>query len=106
MNKTFLKLMDRVTTASSLEEAKAFAQAAMIALDPEEPISRRVELLSVQSGKEIQVIKALREVLHLGLKEAKDMVESTPVVVGTLELAQAQTLRNSILAAGGDAIVC
>ncbi len=32
-------------------------------------------------GKKIQVIKALREVTTLGLKEAKDLVDSAPTVV-------------------------
>lgn len=46
----------------------------------EEKSSFDVELASVGDSK-IAVIKAIKEVLGLGLKEAKDMVEGAPVVV-------------------------
>ena len=35
-------------------------------------------ILADAGGKKIQVIKAVREITGLGLKEAKDLVESTP----------------------------
>ncbi|MBL8004505.1 MAG: 50S ribosomal protein L7/L12 [Candidatus Kapabacteria bacterium] len=48
----------------------------------EEKTEFDVELTSVEdAGKKIAVIKAIREVTGLGLKEAKDLVEAAPKVV-------------------------
>ena len=38
-------------------------------------------ILNAVGDKKIQVIKAVRELTSLGLKEAKDLVESSPVAV-------------------------
>ncbi len=46
----------------------------------EEKSSFNVELKSAGDQK-IQVIKALRDILGLGLKEAKDLADSAPVVI-------------------------
>lgn len=46
----------------------------------EEKTSFGVELTSV-GGQKIQVIKALREVTSLGLKEAKDLADAAPKMV-------------------------
>lgn len=48
----------------------------------EEKTEFDVELTAVEdAGKKIAVIKAIREVTGLGLKEAKDLVEAAPKVV-------------------------
>ena len=49
-------------------------------------------MLNAVGDKKIQVIKAVRELTSLGLKEAKDLVESAPVAViegGTKDDAEA-----------------
>jgi large subunit ribosomal protein L7/L12 len=46
----------------------------------EEKTEFDVELTSI-GAKKINVIKAIREITNLGLKEAKDLVESAPKVV-------------------------
>lgn len=46
----------------------------------EEKTTFNVELTS-GGGQKIQVIKALREITNLGLKEAKDLVDAAPKVV-------------------------
>ncbi len=38
-------------------------------------------MLTGQGDKKIQVIKAVREITSLGLKEAKDLVESAPAAI-------------------------
>ncbi|PCI29105.1 50S ribosomal protein L7/L12 [Candidatus Wolfebacteria bacterium] len=48
--------------------------------EAEEKSSFDVELTSIGDSK-ISVIKAIKEVLGLGLKEAKDMTEGAPIVV-------------------------
>jgi len=47
---------------------------------PEAPTSFNV-VLTAAGDKKIQVIKVVREVTSLGLKEAKDLVESAPKAV-------------------------
>jgi large subunit ribosomal protein L7/L12 len=47
----------------------------------EEQTEFKVTLKDVPPAKKIQVIKAVREVTELGLKEAKDLVDGAPKVV-------------------------
>ena len=56
------------------------AVAAAEAVEEEEQTEFDVKITDV-GAKKINVIKAVREVTPLGLKEAKDLVESAPVVV-------------------------
>jgi large subunit ribosomal protein L7/L12 len=52
-------------------------------------------------ANKINVIKAVREVTTLGLKEAKDLVEAAPVNVKEgVEKAEAEAVRASLTAAG------
>ena len=53
------------------------------------------------SPKKIQVIKVVREASGLGLKEAKDLVESAPaLIVSGLSPEDAAALRRDLEAAG------
>ncbi len=64
-----------------------------------------VELRAVGARK-IEVIKLVREVTGLGLKEAKDLVEAAPKVVKVgLELTDAQEIAAKLRAAGATAEV-
>src|SRR3989344_8638277 len=52
-------------------------------------------------GQKIQVIKVLREVLALGLKEAKDMTEGTPKVAKAgMKKEEAEELKKKLEGAG------
>lgn len=67
----------------------------------EEKDSFTVELKSGGSQK-IQVIKVVREVLALGLKEAKDIVDAAPKVLKEgMPKTEAEELKKKIEAAGG-----
>lgn len=60
-----------------------------------------VELVSVGDAK-IQVIKAVKEILGLGLKEAKDLVESAPAVLKEgVKKEDAEAWKSKIEEAGG-----
>lgn len=62
-----------------------------------------VELTSFGEAK-IPVMKAVKEALGLGLKEAKDLVESAPVVVKPgMKKDEAEALKAAIETAGGKA---
>lgn len=39
------------------------------------------ELTSIDPAQKIKIIKVIREVLNLGLKEAKDIVDKVPTVM-------------------------
>jgi large subunit ribosomal protein L7/L12 len=47
----------------------------------EEQTEFKVTLLSIGDGKKIPVLKELRALTNLGLKEAKDIIDKTPSVV-------------------------
>ena len=80
--KTVLELVELI---SAFEEkfnvsAAAVAVAAGPAAAAEEQTEFNVELTSFGANK-VAVIKAVREATGLGLKEAKDLVESAPTVL-------------------------
>jgi large subunit ribosomal protein L7/L12 len=66
--------------AAAMPMAGAAAGPAAAAAEAEEQTEFTVVLTSF-GDKKINVIKAIREVTSLGLKEAKDLVESAPVNV-------------------------
>ena len=70
-----------VTAAAPM--AVAAAPAAGGGAAAEEKTSFDVILVSAPADKKIQVIKAVRELTNLGLKEAKDLVEGAPKPVKT-----------------------
>jgi large subunit ribosomal protein L7/L12 len=58
--------------------------------------------LTEGGGTPIQVIKAIKEVLGLGLKEAKDMVDGAPKVLKQgMKKDEAEALKKKIEDAGG-----
>ena len=75
--KTAIEDKFNVTAAAPVAIAAGPAAAAAVA---EEQTEFAVQLLAA-GDKKIQVIKVVRELTSLGLKEAKDLVESAPVAV-------------------------
>ncbi len=88
-----LTVLDMSKLKSALEEkwdVKAAAAAPMMMAAPaagdgaaaaEEATEFNVSLDEVPADKKIAVIKVIREITGLGLKEAKELVESAPKVV-------------------------
>lgn len=69
--------------------------------DNEEQSSFNVELKSVGDQK-IAVIKAIKEILGLGLKEAKDMTDSAPTMIKEgVKKEEAEEMKKKIEDAGG-----
>jgi len=61
-----------------------------------------VILKSFDDSKKIAVIKEVREVTGLGLKEAKDLVEGSPMLLkGQVSKIEASKIMEQITAAGG-----
>ena len=84
--------------------AVAVAAAAPAAGDAaaEEKDEFNVVLTAVDAAKKIGVIKVVREITGLGLKEAKDLVEGAPKAVKeNVAKAEAEELKKKITEAGG-----
>jgi len=59
-------------------------------------------ILSNAGGNKIQVIKAIREITNLGLKEAKDLVDGAPKEIKAgVSKDDAETIKKKIAEAGG-----
>src|SRR5215510_7300618 len=87
---TLIELSEFVKQFEETFDVKAAAPAAMMvagpaaAAAPAEPVEEQDEfdvILESDGGKKIQVIKVVRELTGLGLKEAKDLVEAAPKAV-------------------------
>ncbi len=82
--KTMLEEKWGVTAAAAapmMMAAMPAAGAAAAAAEPEEEQTEFNVILADVGPKKINVIKAVRAVTDLGLKEAKDLVESAPATV-------------------------
>jgi large subunit ribosomal protein L7/L12 len=81
--------------------APAAGAAAGAAAAPEEEKTEFTVVLKDAGANKINVIKAVREVTTLGLKEAKDLVESAPVNVKEgIAKAEAETIKAKLTEAG------
>jgi large subunit ribosomal protein L7/L12 len=86
---TLIELSEFVKQFEETFDVKAAAPAAMMmaapgAAAPVEEVEEQTEfdvILESDGGKKIQVIKVVRELTGLGLKEAKDLVEAAPKAV-------------------------
>ena len=68
----------------------------------EEATEFNVILKDIDASKKIAIIKAVREVTGLGLKEAKDIVEGTPKELkASCAKAEAEEIKKKIEEAGG-----
>lgn len=73
------------------------------AVASEEKSEFNVELVEA-GGSKIAVIKVVREITQLGLKEAKDMVDSAPKVIKeAVKKEEAEEMKKKIEEAGGKA---
>jgi large subunit ribosomal protein L7/L12 len=99
-----VKLMEEtfgVSAAAAVAAAPAAGAAAgEAAAAPEEKTEFDV-ILQAAGGNKINVIKVVREVTALGLKEAKDLVEAAPKAVKEgVSKEEAETVRQKLADAG------
>ena len=96
-----VKLLEKKFGVSAAAVAVAGAGAAGGAEAEEEKDSFDVELTSAGDQK-IQVIKAVKGALGLGLKEAKDLVDGAPVMLKEgMKKEDAEELKKAVEEAGG-----
>lgn len=96
-----VKVLEEKFGVSAAAPVAVAAPVAGVAEVVEEKSSFNIELTDAGANK-IGVIKALREVTQLGLKEAKDLVDGAPKMVkegATRE--EADTMKKKIEEAGG-----
>ena len=91
-------------TAAMPAMAMAAAGGGTAAAVAEEQTTFDVILTSTAADKKIQIIKVVRELTSLGLKEAKDLVEAAPKTVKTgVAKEEAETMKKKLEEAGAKA---
>src|ERR1051325_8626839 len=103
--KDFIKnmtLMDAAALVKELEEELGVSAAAPVAVAAAEKKNEFSVILAEAGEKKIQVIKVVRELTGLGLKEAKDLVDGAPKAVKEgVAKAEAETMKKKIEEVGG-----
>ena len=104
-----LTVVEAAELSKQLEEkwgvtaaAVAAAPAAAGAAEPAEEKDEFTIVLAAAGDKKINVIKEIRAVTSLGLKEAKDLVEGAPKEIKSgVNKKEAEEIKKKIEAAGG-----
>ena len=107
-----LTVVEAAELSKQLEEKWGVTAAAAVAAAPAAaggaaPVEEKDEftiMLTAAGDKKINVIKEVRAITALGLKEAKELVESAPKVIAeALSKDDAETAQKQIEEAGGKA---
>ena len=104
-----LTVVEAAELSKQLEEKWGVTAAAAVAAAPAAagaaPVEEKDEftiMLTAAGDKKINVIKEIRAVTSLGLKEAKDLVEGAPKEIKSgLNKKEAEEIKKKIEAAGG-----
>lgn len=93
-----------VTAAAPVAVAAAGPAAGAPAAAAEEQTEFTVVLAAVDAAKKVNVIKVVREITGLGLKEAKDLVEGAPQTVKEgVDKKTAEDIKKKLEEGGGKA---
>lgn len=88
-------------SAAAASVAVAAPAGAAAAAAPVEEQTEFTVVLTAAGANKINVIKAVREVTSLGLKEAKDLVEAAPKPIKEgINKEEAETIKTKFVAAG------
>jgi large subunit ribosomal protein L7/L12 len=95
-----------VTAAAPVAVAAAAAPGAAAAAPAEEQTEFSVTLQEYPADKKVTVIKVVRELTGLGLKEAKDLVEGVPALVkDAVAKADVDAMKKKLEEAGAKVVV-
>ena len=95
-----------VTAAAPVAMAAAPAAGAAAAAPAEEQTEFSVTLQEYPADKKVGVIKVVRELTGLGLKEAKDLVEGVPALVkDAVAKADVDAMKKKLEEAGAKVVV-
>jgi len=90
-----------VTAAAPVAVAAGPAGGAAVAAPVEEKTEFTVSLKEYPAEKKVTVIKVIREITGLGLKDAKDLVEGVPSLIKEgIAKAEVDTIRKKLEEAG------
>ncbi|CUX95766.1 50S ribosomal protein L7/L12 [Candidatus Gullanella endobia] len=102
-----MSVVDVAALISMMEEKFGVSSTATVTVSeskPSEAVEEKTEfnvILSTIGVNKIAVIKAVRSIIGLGLKEAKDLVESTPAILKeNISKDDAETLKKALEEAG------
>lgn len=103
-----MSVLELNTLVKAIEEKWGVSAAAVAVAGPaagagagEEKTSFNVQLADAGAQK-VQVIKAVKDALGLGLKEAKDLVDAAPSMLKEgMKKEEAEALKKAVEAAGG-----
>ncbi len=106
-NLPVIQIAELIKTLEDKWGVKAAPAAVAVAAGPAAPAEVKEEqtefdvILAAAGGNKIQVIKAIREITGLGLKEAKDLVEAAPKTVKEqISKADAEEMKKKLTEAG------
>ena len=100
-----VKVFEEKFGVSATAVVAAGSASAETSADKEEKSTFTVELVDAGTQK-IAIIKIVKEVLTLGLKDAKDKVDGAPVVlVENMKKEEAEELKKKIEEAGGKVVL-
>jgi large subunit ribosomal protein L7/L12 len=101
---TLVKELEQELGVSAAAPAAMAAPAGAAAAAPAPEQDEFTVMLTGSGDKKIQVIKVVRELTGLGLKEAKDLVDGAPKPVKEgINKAEAEEIKKKIVEAGGTA---
>ncbi|HXH54800.1 MAG TPA: 50S ribosomal protein L7/L12 [Gammaproteobacteria bacterium] len=87
-----------VTAAVAMAAAPAAGGSAAAAVEEQTEFN---VLMTNHGEKKVEVIKAVRTITGLGLKEAKDLVEGTPAIIKeAISKADAEAIKKQLVEAG------
>ena len=98
-NKTVLELADLIESFKTKFNVSVMAAPAAGAAAAAPAVEEQTEysiVLKDGGAKKIQVIKAVREVTSLGLKEARDLVDAGGVIKEGISKAEAEELKKKL----------
>jgi large subunit ribosomal protein L7/L12 len=102
----YLEAAYRISAPSALAVARDVDPDVIVDEGQTEPTEFDVILDGVEAAQRVAVIRTVRDLLSLGLKEARDAVDACPrVIKERLPRADAEALQARLLAAGAKASV-
>lgn len=94
-NETFTKKLEDKSLDGSVEK-----------IQKEEKTVFEISLIEVPSDKKLGILKAVRQIVGLGLKESKDFVENTPKVLkDNITQEECLSIKKEIENAGGKVLI-
>ena len=107
-NLPVIQLAGLIKTLEDKWGVKAAPAAVAVAAGPAAAVEAKVEqtefdvILANAGANKIQVIKAIREITNLGLKEAKDLVDGAPKEIKAgVSKDDAENIKKKVAEAGG-----